>query len=301
MTDIANVGFSEQENIVAVRTRNDDREVYVWMASAEEARALLALLPRTTTPEFLEQQQLHQKFRENLKAIAPRAPVTPTIIGINVAVFLLMLAAGAGLGAASGTYGREIRRELWTAHLGRRALATAHLGVRSFRHRAHRVQHVCAVLRWHVDRAPLWQRTFRRDLPVVGAGWQRGEQLRGMPMRVSVGASGAVFGVYGALLVFVLAAARRYSARPAQERAQRSDLAVLCIRWPWAPSLPFVDNSAHIGGLLGGAAAGWLLVRPFEPAARAVARALANRCRRPIGAVLAALAAPLCIARRGVR
>ena len=36
--------------------------------------------------------------------------------------------------------------------------------------------------------------------------------------------------------------------------------------------MPFIDNSAHVGGLLGGAISGYLLARPFEPAARAVAR-----------------------------
>jgi membrane associated rhomboid family serine protease len=34
----------------------------------------------------------------------------------------------------------------------------------------------------------------------------------------------------------------------------------------------FVDNSAHIGGLLGGAISGYLLARPFEAKARAEAR-----------------------------
>ena len=55
-----------------------------------------------------------------------------------------------------------------------------------------------------------------------------------------------------------------------------------------------IDNAAHIGGLLGGALSGFLLVRPFEPEARArpqplriVAVALG------ICALLAMLAAPL--------
>ena len=225
MKDIANVGFSEKENIVAVRTRNDDREVYVWMASAEEARALLALLPRTTTPEFLEQQQLRQKFRENLKAIAPRAPVTPTIIGINVAVFLLMLAAGAGLGAASGTMGVRFGGNYGPLTWGGepwRLLTSAfvHSGIVHIC-----VQHVCAVLRWHVDRAPLWQRTFRRDLPAVGAGRQRGEQLLGTDARERRRLGRGVWRVRCAARVRA-AAARRYSARSAEERAQWRDLAV---------------------------------------------------------------------------
>ena len=95
----------------------------------------------------------------------------------------LMLAAGAGLAGASGTIGVRFGSNYRTADLERRALAPAHLGVRPLRHRPHRVQHVCAVLRRLMDRAPLWQRTVRGDLPVVGAVRQRGEQLVGCDAR----------------------------------------------------------------------------------------------------------------------
>ena len=151
MADIANVGFSEQENIVAVRTRNDDREVHVWMASAQDAHALLGLLPKTTTPQFLEQQRLRLKFRENLRVIAPKAPVTPGIIGINVAVFLLMLAAGASFVAGSGEIAVKFGANYGPLTWGWPALAPHHLGVRPLRHRAYCVQHVRTALRWLMD------------------------------------------------------------------------------------------------------------------------------------------------------
>src|SRR5688572_30326049 len=97
MDDIANVGYAEEQHVVVLRTRSDEREVYLWMASAAEARALLQMLPRVTTPEFLEHLRQHERFRSNLQTLAPHAPVTPAIIGINVTLFLVMLAAGAGL------------------------------------------------------------------------------------------------------------------------------------------------------------------------------------------------------------
>ena len=104
LSDIANVGYGEKDGgfIVVLRTRNDDREAALWMASKEEAAALLELLPKVTTPEFLAHVEQHRKFRENLQALAPRAPVTPVIIGINVLVFLLMMFAGAGLMGSGG-------------------------------------------------------------------------------------------------------------------------------------------------------------------------------------------------------
>jgi hypothetical protein len=35
---------------------------------------------------------------------------------------------------------------------------------------------------------------------------------------------------------------------------------------------PLIDNACHLGGLLGGVATGFLLIRPFDPAARATAQ-----------------------------
>jgi len=292
MADIANVGFSAQENIVAVRTRNDDREVYVWMASAEEARVLLGLLPRTTTPQFLEQQQLRLKFRENLKAIAPKAPVTPTIIGINVAVFLLMLAAGGGLAVMSGMVGVKFGANYgpltWGGEPWR--LITS------------------AFVHWSIVHI-----AFNMYALYYGGMWT--ERLYGSARfsvlyllsalagsvvsscvdaaRLSAGASGAVFGVYGALLVFIL---RRRGDIPLDLlKSVRNGAISLCVySLAMGAVLPNVDNSAHIGGLLGGAAAGWFLVRPFDTAARAVARPW--QVAGVIGAVCAALALLVAVA-----
>jgi rhomboid protease GluP len=64
------------------------------------------------------------------------------------------------------------------------------------------------------------------------------------PSRNSPGVSGAVFEVFGALSLCIHSLAMGFV-------------------------MPYVDNAA-IGGLLGGALASLLLVRPFEPVARAV-------------------------------
>lgn len=269
MADIANVGYSEQEHIVAVRTRNDDREVYLWMASAEDARQLLGLLPRTTTPEFLEQQQLRLRFRENLRAIAPKAPVTPTIIGINAAVFILMVAAGAGLDGDARValqFGANYGPLTWNGQAWRLlAAAFVHFGI----------IHI-AFNMYALYYGGLWTERLYGSArfaviyllsalagSVVSSCWDA--------MRLSAGASGAVFGVYGALLVFFM---RRRGDIPLDLlKGVRNGAISLCVySLAMGAVLPTVDNSAHIGGLLGGAATGWLLVRPFEPAARAVAR-----------------------------
>jgi rhomboid protease GluP len=292
MADITNVGFSEQENIVAVRTRNDDREVYVWMASAEDSRALLGLLPRTTTPEFLEQQKLRLKFRENLQAIAPKAPVTPAIIGVNVTVFLLMLAAGASFVAGSGTvavnFGANYGPLTWGGQPWRLiASAFVHFGIVHIAFNMYALHYGGSWTErlYGSARFAVIYLLSALSGSVVSSCWDA--------TRLSAGASGAVFGVYGALLVLLL---RRRGDIPFDLlKSVRNGAISLCVySLAMGAVLPTVDNSAHIGGLLGGAASGWLLVRPFEPAARAVARPW--QVAGVIGVVCAALAVLVALA-----
>ena len=286
MADIANVGFSEQENIVAVRTRNDDREVHVWMASAQDAHALLGLLPKTTTPQFLEQQRLRLKFRENLRVIAPKAPVTPGIIGTNVVVFLLMLAAGASFVAGSGEiavkFGANYGPLTWGGQPWRLITsAFVHFGIVHIAFNMYALHYGGSWTERLYGSARFGVIYLLSALSgsVVSSCWDA--------TRLSAGASGAVFGVYGALLVFFL---RRRGDIPLDLlKSVRSGAISLCVySLAMGAVLPTVDNSAHIGGLLGGAASGWLLVRPFEPAARAVARPW--HVAAVIGVVCAALA-----------
>lgn len=74
----------------------------------------------------------------------------------------------------------------------------------------------------------------------------------GSVMRASLGASGAVFGVVGMLLVFLHR--RRNRAMVAQY--QRTLLVFVGLNLLIGFTFPRIDNLAHIGGLLGGAALG---------------------------------------------
>lgn len=285
MTDIANIGFSEKENIVAVRTRNDDREVLVWMASTQDARALLGLLPRTTTPEYLERQRQQVRFHENMRAIAPKAPVTPTIIGINVAVFLVMLFAGADLMSGdvqvAERFGANYGPLTWNGEPWRLITsAFIHFGI------IHLAFNMFALYNGGLWTERLYGSARFATIYLLSALSGSVASSCWDASRLSAGASGAVFGVFGALLVFFV---RRRNELPLHLlKGVRNGAISLCVySLAMGAVLPFVDNAAHIGGLLGGAASGWLLVRPFEPAARAVARPW--QVAGAIGAVCAAL------------
>lgn len=69
----------------------------------------------------------------------------------------------------------------------------------------------------------------------------------------SVGASGAIFGLFGVLAVFGFRYRREMP--PAVRRAMTAGvLPVIAVNLFIGFSIPFIDNSAHIGGLLTGAA-----------------------------------------------
>lgn len=268
--DIANVGFAESENIIAVRTRDETREVLVWMASAQDARDFLELLPKTTTPEFLERQRLNRKFDANLKALAPRSPVTPVIIGINIAVFLLMAVAGAGILSTDGRvhliFGANYGPLTWNGQEWRLLTAAfIHFGI------IHLAFNMYALYYGGSWTERLFGSTRFAVIYLLSAiagnvvsGWWDASRL-------SAGASGAVFGVYGALLAFF---ARRRGDIPADllKSVGKGAVSLLVYSLAMGAVMSFVDNAAHVGGMLAGAVSGFLLARPFEPAARAVAR-----------------------------
>jgi rhomboid protease GluP len=77
----------------------------------------------------------------------------------------------------------------------------------------------------------------------------------------SVGASGAIFGLIGALIAFYVVA------RPVLGGIARQQLGSLIfitlINLALGFTTPYIDNNAHIGGLLTGALLGWLLAPRF--------------------------------------
>jgi rhomboid protease GluP len=91
----------------------------------------------------------------------------------------------------------------------------------------------------------------------------------------AVGASGAIFGLIGGLAAFY------YVARGVLGDLSRQQLGslitVIMINLFIGFSTPVIDNTAHIGGLLGGAAVGWFLAPRFEVDTRLYPPAVVRR------------------------
>jgi rhomboid protease GluP len=195
---------------------------------------------------------------------APPAWVTPVIIAANVVVFAAMLAAGAGLLQPDASV--HIR---YGSNFG--PLTTAgewwRLGASVFIHFG--LLHL-AFNMWALWNAGRLVEQLYGTLPfallyafagvagsLASVAWHPGVN--------SAGASGAIFGIIGALLVYVLNP--RNGVPPAAVRVLRNNaLVFVAVAVAFGLVYPGIDNAAHVGGLAGGALMGALLARPLDAA-----------------------------------
>ncbi len=211
---------------------------------------------------------------ELMRSRADQVPVASTLLAANVLVFVMMLLAGAGLWhTANGV------QLAWGANFGPATqdgqwwrLFTAmfvHFGV------VHLAMNMWAL--WDVGR--LVERIYgswRMVLLYLSSGMTG--NLVSLVVQgnaaVSAGASGAIFSLYGALLVFLWR--ERRQVHPSEFRwlfggAVVFTLLILGMGYV----VPGIDNSAHGGGLLAGAVIARLLARPWaaqSPSAGGVGR-----------------------------
>ncbi|MBP7962158.1 MAG: rhomboid family intramembrane serine protease [Caldilineaceae bacterium] len=82
---------------------------------------------------------------------------------------------------------------------------------------------------------------------------------------LSAGASGAIFGLVGALSVYYLRYRDQFGA---QARAVLQNMAmIVVVNFIFGLSSPGIDNWGHLGGLLGGAVVAWGLIPRYLPPA----------------------------------
>ncbi|HSG23618.1 MAG TPA: rhomboid family intramembrane serine protease [Azonexus sp.] len=197
---------------------------------------------------------------DHLHGKAAHVPVTLLLIGANLLVFLLMLGAGAGLWHSQN--GVQLA---WGANFGPATQDGQwwRLGSALFLHfgLVHLVMNLWAL--W--DGGQLVERMFGhlRFIIIYFVSGLSGNLLSLVIQgneAVSGGASGAIFGVYGALLVFVW-----------RERQQLHSGEFRWLFWgglgfsavsiTLGLIIPGIDNSAHIGGFAAGCLLGLLLGR----------------------------------------
>src|SRR5579884_3088841 len=241
----------------------------------EQRWALLSELPKGDDEQIAE-------FAQKLELATPNAILTPAIIAINVAVFLAMIVAG--VSALQPSTADLIR---WGADFGPltthgqwwRLLTAAFLHV-GFLHIAF---NMWALFAGGVFAERLFGKAAFLTLYLVSAIGGNLASVAAQPLIVAAGASGAIFGVYGAIFGFSIA--QHKSIPPAALRSLRSNALVFVgynIIYGFTAG-SHIDIAAHLGGLLTGLVAGCALAYRVELSSGDA------RLRRSIVVMLAAL------------
>jgi rhomboid protease GluP len=202
------------------------------------------------------------EFELTIRELTPRVLVTPAIIGINVVVFIMMVANGVDF--MSPTVENLIA---WGADFGPRTtngewwrLLTAtfvHIGV----------LHLGFNMWVLADVGPLVERLVGNAgfLVLYLASGLLGSlaSLYWNPLIVSAGASGAIFGICGALLGFVML---RSDSIPKERLSKLRNSIVVFLGYNLLYGLTRdgIDMAAHVGGLVAGFVGGLLISQPIK-------------------------------------
>ncbi|AWM38520.1 Rhomboid protease GluP [Gemmata obscuriglobus] len=220
--------------------------------------------PGATQPAEPHTDDPTARFWQTLTEITPRPTVTRVLVAINLVIFGLMGASGLSLNQPSPA---ELLK--WGADFGPntlngewwRALTCmfVHIGI----------LHILMNMWVLSATGPLVERMlgnagFLVAYLVSGLGGSLAS-LWLNPGVVSAGASGAVFGIYGALLG--LLQRQRTSIPPAALTGlKNSGLGFLAYNVFFGLTQPNIDLAAHAGGFVTGFLCGLVLSRPFTPA-----------------------------------
>lgn len=243
---------------------------FVFFArDSDEALAIAALLPARQEADFVAGREFAERLAREHGAGSPWTSVTNIIIAANVAVFVFMGLQGAGwIDVASLEpylrFGAN-RADITTDGQWWRLVACMFLHYGAI----HLLLNMWALL----QTGQLVERLFGRGLYTLayfGSGvcgslatllWHREKLV------LSAGASGAVFGVYGALLGYML---HEKHALPRSIYAPllKSTLVFAGYNLVFGLAHPGIDNAAHVGGFVGGMLLGWLLAVPVDATER---------------------------------
>jgi rhomboid protease GluP len=212
----------------------------------------------TTTPivhkEIVE-------FQHTLEDLTPSAYVTNALVGVNLAIFVLMVISGVSLGTPStadllnwgAEYGpRTLHGEWWRLFTS----MFVHIGL----------MHVAYNMLAFAYVGPIVERMlgnigFLVLYLVAGLGGSL-LALYTDALVLHAGASGAVFGVYGALLAQIVKQGR---SMPPHVVSQLGRLGMIFVLYNLINSFaPGISMAAHIGGLVTGFVCGLVLAEPLS-------------------------------------
>ena len=269
------VGLQQVRNVVAegrllqfeVQLEGGGTEIVRLRASdAHAAQEIVSALPTTRSVEFERAQEEKRAFDRAIEQLGTQPVATAALVAANVLVFLFIASQGGGLLVPQP--GVLIR---WGSNFGPATLNGEwwRLFTSMFLHfgLVHLVLNMWVL--WSMGR--LIERMFgslHYTLLYVFAGLCGSlASLWWHPQVNSAGASGAIFGLLGGLLAFVVKPA---TGVPPTVVASQRRIGLIFIAYNLFNGFTHrgIDNACHLGGLVGGFLMGWMLARPLDPAAR---------------------------------
>jgi rhomboid protease GluP len=267
LQQVRNVEASGRQLQFEVVLEGDRTELVRLRASdAQTAQEIAAALPTTRTAEVDRAIEEKRAFDKAIEQLGSQPIATYGLVAANVLVFVLIATQGGGwfipdprvLVHWGSNFGpATLNGEWWRLFTS----MFLHFGL----------MHL-AVNMWVLWRMGcLTERMFGSlhylFLYVFAGLCGSLASLWWHPYVNSAGASGAIFGVLGGLLAFVVNPA---TGVPATVVARHRSTALVFIAYSLLNGFTHrgIDNACHMGGLAGGFVMGWLLARPLSPAAR---------------------------------
>lgn len=201
-------------------------------------------------------------YQQTIRQLTPKVFVTYLLVGINCFIYLLMVATGVPAldptphellqwGANFGPY--TCNGQAWRLF----TCCFLHIGI------FHLFFNMWALL----SVGPFMERLLGNVgfliLYIVAGLVGSIVSVRWDPLVVSAGASGAIFGIFGAMLGF-LVLHRQSMPVTIYRQVWSSGVALLVFNFVFAAGVPGIDVAAHLGGAIAGFAAGMLLSQPLD-------------------------------------
>ena len=230
--------------------------------TAEDAELIRAALPGTIAEDVRQKAEDQTTFARLLYHATPKVFVTPTILGANVILFILMVVSGVdlfeptnkGLLHWGADFGPLTMSGEWWRLISN---VFVHIGIIHL-----------ALNMWVLSQiGPLVERLFGNALFIVvylAAGIMGSiASVCTHPEIVAAGASGAIFGLYGALVGFSV---RQRNAIPKTvlTNLRQSSIGFIGYNVFFGFTRTGIDNSAHLGGLFCGILLGFVAAMPLD-------------------------------------
>jgi rhomboid protease GluP len=240
---------------------DEDGAITLWLADSSAAERLVAVLPKIRTKEFRPQAKADAEFATRVIAQSPRAPVTIGLVVVNVLVFIATLLGGAEWFQPIGNV-----QIAWGSNFGPyttdgdwwRLLTSLfiHFGI------VHVLFNMLALASF----GPLVERLYGGVnylfiYLLAGIGGSLAS-ISWHPAINSAGASGAIFGILGALLAAQLRAQGTF---PVDILRPIRNTTLVFIGWAFYAGFRYkgIDYAAHLGGLACGFIMGLAAARPI--------------------------------------